>query len=72
MQLQHDVSSADRNKLDQYFTSVRELEGRMKKAEAYARQSNPSLGVAAIRDPALGEDTVHFGCGIPASTERKL
>ena len=61
-QLQRDVGSADREKLDQYFTSVRELEVRMKKAAAFARQPKPSPGVAPIRDPGLGEDTAHFGC----------
>jgi hypothetical protein len=60
--LQRDVSAGDRDKLDQYFTSVRELEQRMKQEKLYASQPKPRPGVPPVRDPAPGEDTAHFGC----------
>ena len=59
--LQRDLGAGDREKLDQYFTSVRELEQRMVRAEDYARQPKPKAGVPAIKDPGPGEDTTRFG-----------
>lgn len=59
--LQRDVGAGDRDKLDQYFTSVRELEQRMVRSEDFARRPKPKPGVPAIRDPGPGEDTRRFG-----------
>jgi len=59
--LERDVTPSDRDKLDQYFTSVRELEQRMVRAENYAKQPKPQPGVSAIKDPGPGEDTTRFG-----------
>jgi hypothetical protein len=59
--LQRDIGAGDRDKLDQYFTSVRELEQRMVRSEDFARRPKPKPGVPAIRDPGPGEDTRRFG-----------
>ena len=59
--LQRDVGAGDRDKLDQYFTSVRELEQRMVRSEDFAKRPKPKPGVPAIRDPGPGEDTRRFG-----------
>lgn len=55
------VGAADREKLDQYFTSVRELEQRMLRSEDFAKRPKPKPGVPVIRDPGSGEDTAKFG-----------
>ena len=59
--LQKNIGAGDRDKLDQYFTSVRELEQRMVRSENFARQPKPKPGVPAIKDPGPGEDTTRFG-----------
>lgn len=59
--LERGVTPSDRDKLDQYFTSVRELEQRMVRAENYAKQPKPQPGVSANKDPGPGEDTTRFG-----------
>ena len=59
--LQRDVGAGDRDTLDQYFTSVRELEQRMVRSEDFAKRPKPKPGVPAIRDPGPGEDTRRFG-----------
>ena len=59
--LQRDIGAGDRDKLDQYFTSVRELEQRMVRSEDFAKRPKPKPGVPAIRDPGPGEDTRRFG-----------
>jgi len=59
--LQNDVGAGDRDKLDQYFTSVRELEQRVLRTENFARQPKPNPGVPVIKDPGPGEDTTRFG-----------
>ncbi len=59
--LQREVGPRDREKLDQYFSGVRELEQRLVRSEAYARQPKPKPGVAPIREPAQGEDTARLG-----------
>ena len=41
--LQRSVSPQDRDKLDQYFTSVRELEVRLAKAEAWTKRPKPKV-----------------------------
>ncbi len=60
-QLQRSVGPVDREKLDQYFTSVRELELRLARTEGYVSQPKPDVGVAAVEDPDPGEDIVRFG-----------
>jgi hypothetical protein len=62
--MQRDVGAADREKLDQYFTSVRELEQRMVTAEDYARRPKPNPGIAPLKDPAPGEQTLSFGLNL--------
>jgi len=59
--LRRDVGAADRDKLDQYFTSVRDLEKQMVRLEDYARLPKPKPEGPVIRDPGPGEDTVRFG-----------
>lgn len=41
--LQRDLGVADRNRLDAYFTSVRELEHRMEEAEKWAKRPKPQV-----------------------------
>jgi hypothetical protein len=41
--LQRRVGAGDRDRLDQYFTAVREVEGRLKNAEAWSRQPKPKV-----------------------------
>ncbi len=62
--MQRDVGAADREKLDQYFTSVRELEQRMVTAEDYTRRPKPNPGIAPLKDPAPGEQTLSFGLNL--------
>ncbi len=62
--MQRDVGAVDRDKLDQYFTSVRELEQRMVSAEDYARRPKPNPGIAPLKDPAPDEKTVSFGLNL--------
>ncbi len=47
------LGPADRGKLDQYFTSVRELEGRLVEAEAWERRPKP---VVAVEPPVDIDD----------------
>lgn len=60
-QLQREVGARDREKLDQYFTGVRELEQRLERSEAYAREPKPKPGVPPIKAPLQGEDTARLG-----------
>jgi hypothetical protein len=62
--MKRDVGAADREKLDQYFTSVRELEQRMVTAEDYARRPKPNPGITPLKDPAPGEKTLSFGLNL--------
>jgi hypothetical protein len=59
--LQKKIGPGDRDKLDQYFTSVRELEERMVRSENFAKQPKPKPDVPVIKDPGSGEDTTRFG-----------
>jgi len=59
--LRRSVGPVDRDKLDQYFTSVRELEQRMVRIEGYVSEPKPEVDVSVIHDPAPGEDIVRFG-----------
>ena len=44
------TGARDREKLDQYFTSVRELEGKLVKAEAWAHRPKPKVDAKQPRD----------------------
>lgn len=59
--LQQHLGAQDREKLDQYYTSVRELEQRLLQDQEYARQPKPNPGVKRIEDPAPGENTLRLG-----------
>ncbi len=53
--LQHQLGAGDRDRLDAYFTSVRDLEKRMAETEKWAQLPKPVVGVAApidINDPS--------------------
>ncbi|MEY5009987.1 MAG: hypothetical protein RLZZ253_1126 [Verrucomicrobiota bacterium] len=58
---QAELPQADREKLDQYFTSVRELELQMARTKREARSPKPNPGVAPIQDPGPGEQTRRLG-----------
>ena len=49
-QLKSGLGSADRDKLDEYFTSVRELEGRLATAEAWAKKPKPKVDARQPQD----------------------
>ncbi|MBL9153798.1 MAG: DUF1552 domain-containing protein [Verrucomicrobiales bacterium] len=55
--LQRDLSTGDRQRLDQYFTSVRELEQRLHAAEAWEHRPKP---VVSARAPEDVEDPMEF------------
>ena len=59
--LRRSVGPVDREKLDQYFSSVRELEQRMVRAEGYVSRPKPKVDCPPIEDPAPGEDITRFG-----------
>ena len=50
--LQRNVGSRDRDRLDQYFTSVRDLEHRLKASRGWERKPKPVVKVAPPVDPA--------------------
>lgn len=50
--LQKTVGGADRDRLDQYFTSVRELEQRMQMSREWERKPKPVVKAATPLDPA--------------------
>lgn len=52
------VGSADREKLDEYFTSVREMEQRMAKAEEWVQKPKPKIDANAPKDIAEQNDIV--------------
>src|SRR5262249_55157651 len=54
--LEATVGTADRSRLDQYFTSLRELENQLKQAEAWEHRPKPVVKMAPpvdIKDSAL-------------------
>jgi hypothetical protein len=59
--LEREVGPTDRDKLDQYFSSVRDLEKRMVRSESYASQPKPATGTPPLDDPRPGEDILRFG-----------
>jgi BMFP domain-containing protein YqiC len=50
--LQRTVGARDRDRLDQYFTSVRELERRMQMSREWERQPKPKVSASVPLDPA--------------------
>src|SRR3954466_1518869 len=50
--LQRDVGPRDRERLDQYFTSVRELEQRMQMSREWERKPKPKVNVPVPLDPS--------------------
>lgn len=50
--LQRTVGARDRDRLDQYFTSVRELERRMKMSREWERLPKPKVSASVPLDPA--------------------
>lgn len=44
------LGSADREKLDQYLTAVRDVEGRLQEAEAWVRKPKPHVDVEPLAD----------------------
>ena len=60
-ELQRDVGAADRSRLEQYFTSVRDLEQRLQESREWERRPKPVVKVAApteIGSPAQYMDKV--------------
>ena len=51
-ELQRSVGKSDRDRLDQYFTSVRELEKRMKMSKEWERKPKPVVKAPIPLDPA--------------------
>jgi len=56
--LQRSVGTQDREKLDQYFTSVRELERRLVKAEDWAHKPKPKVAMKPPTDPQNRADII--------------
>jgi Protein of unknown function (DUF1552) len=52
------VGTADREKLDEYFSSVRELEQRLVKSQAWAQRPKPKLDQKPPRDISDGTDLI--------------
>ena len=50
--LERSVGAADRERLDQYFTSVRELENRMQESKGWERKPKPIVNEPEPQDPA--------------------
>lgn len=57
-QMQREVGPNDRQKLDEYFTSVRELEQRLVRSQDWARQPKPKPGVAPPKDVTDNADMI--------------
>lgn len=57
-QLQPGLGAADREKLDEYFTSVRELEARLANAEEWSKKPKPKVDAPQPRDVANPADLV--------------
>src|SRR5436309_7655487 len=51
-ELQRTVCARDRERLDQYFTSVRELEQRMQMSREWERKPKPKVSASIPLDPA--------------------
>jgi hypothetical protein len=59
--LSNSVGARDGEKVDQYLTSVRELEKRLQRSHQYALRPKPTPAGTAPVDPGPGEDTRRFG-----------
>src|SRR5262249_23938761 len=53
--LQKDLGPKDRERLDQYFTSVRDLETQLVKAEEWEKKPKPVVKVPEPKDAAQGQ-----------------
>ena len=49
-QMSADVGKADRDKLDEYFTSVRDLEGKLQRSQAWTTRPKPVVAVQPPKD----------------------
>jgi hypothetical protein len=56
--LQRSVSATDKEKLDQYFTSVRELEQRLVQAESWVKKPKPVVTMKPPADPTNRADII--------------
>jgi hypothetical protein len=56
--VQTGLGPADRDKLDEYFTSVRELEQRLLKAEEWSKKPKPKVDAQPPRDIANSADLI--------------
>lgn len=56
--LQNKLGANDREKLDEYFTSVRELEQRLKMAEAWSKKPKPKVEAKQPQNIANGADLI--------------
>ncbi len=56
--LQRDLGVGDRNRLDAYFTSVRQLEQRMEQSERWANQPKPKVDAKKPRDIGNPNDLI--------------
>jgi hypothetical protein len=55
-QLQKKVSTSDRERLDQYFTAVREVEQRLVSAQEWSKRPKPKVSVPPLRDiPSIAD-----------------
>jgi len=54
--LQRNVGARDRDRLDQYFTSVRDLEQRMQMSREWERKPKPKVKASVPLDPASPKD----------------
>lgn len=57
-QLEGDLGAGDRDKLDEYLTSVRELERRLARAEQWSRKPKPKVDVPKPQDIANSADMI--------------
>ena len=56
--LQRTLGPQDREKLDQYFTSVRELEQRLVQSEEWTKKPKPKVAMKPPADPASSADVI--------------
>ncbi|MDX1944006.1 MAG: DUF1552 domain-containing protein [Pirellulaceae bacterium] len=52
------LGAGDREKLEEYFTSVRELEQRLAQAEAWSKKPKPQVTAKQPQDPRSGADLI--------------
>lgn len=56
--MQSQISAGDRQKLDQYLTAVRDLEGRIVQSEEWVQRPKPSVDVPPLQDIADKNDAI--------------